>query len=311
MYFFKKINSFILKYIAVIIIIFSLIAFYIPNNFSWMTKYIAVFLSLAMFGMGTAMKTTDFKDIIFKPKYILIGCVVQYLVMPATAWVIAFLLKLPADLALGVILVGCCPGGAASNVITHIANGDVPLSVGMTIVSTLLSPILTPFLVYVLAGQWVEVSLAGMFISVIKIVLLPVLLGIFSRKVFKNYLEDILSIMPLISALAIILIISGIIGANAKKIIESGLVVLVVVILHNFFGLIVGLLVSNLFKFEYKKATAVAIEVGMQNSGLAISLAVTNFAINPLATLPGAVFSVWHNISGSLFASIRKNVKTK
>lgn len=165
----------------------------------------------------------------------------------AAAWALSVLLGLPADLAVGVILVGCCPGGTASNVITYIAGGDVSLSAGMTIVSTLLAPIMTPLLTYLLAGAWVDVSLVAMIISVVKVILVPVLLGM---------------------------------------------------------GL--GLLAAKLFKVEYDKATAISIEVGMQNSGLAVSLAAANFAANPLATLPGAIFSVWHNISGSIFASIRR-----
>lgn len=302
----KNVNAFVLKYIGFIIILFSIVAFFFPSHFSWMTKYIATFLSIAMFGMGMTIKADDFKNIIFQPKYILVGCAVQYIVMPITAWLIAYLFRLPPDLALGVILVGCCPGGTASNVITHIAGGDVPLSVGMTIVSTLLAPLLTPALVYFLAGRWVEVSLVAMFISVVKIILIPVLLGLVSRRIFKNHINTISPVMPLISALAVILIISGIIGANANKLVDCGLLVLAVVILHNIAGLLGGLIASKMFKFEYKQATAVAIEVGMQNSGLAISLAVANFALNPLATVPGAVFSVWHNISGSIFAGFRK-----
>lgn len=307
----KLINNFILKYISFIIIIFSIIAFFIPDNFSWMVKYTAIFLGIAMFGMGMTIKPSDLKNILLQPKYIVIGCVLQYIIMPLTAWLIAYIFNLNSDLALGVILVGCCPGGTASNVITHIADGDVPLSVSMTIVSTLLAPILTPVLVFLLAGKWVEVSLFLMFKSVVSVILIPVLAGLIIRQLLKKQIEKILYLMPLISATSIILIISGIIGANATKIAACGLLVLVVVILHNFTGIAGGLIAAKIFKFEYKKATAVAIEVGMQNSGLAVSLATVNFAMNPLATLPGAIFSVWHNISGSIFAGIRKKKNKK
>lgn len=305
----KNIDKFILKNISFIIIIFSVIAFFIPDNFSWMTKYTAIFLGVAMFGMGMTIQAEDFKNILLQPKYILVGCVLQYVIMPLTAWGIAYGLNLEPDLALGVILVGCCPGGTASNVITYIADGDVPLSVGMTIVSTLLAPIFTPFLVYALAGKWVDVSLLLMFKSVVNVILIPIFSGLIIRHLLRDYIQKFLYIMPLISATSIILIISGIIGANASKIATCGLLVLAVVILHNFAGITGGLIAAKLFKFEYKKATAVAIEVGMQNSGLAVSLAVANFALNPLATLPGAIFSVWHNISGSIFAGLRKRKK--
>lgn len=307
----KLINNFILKYISFIIIIFSIIAFFFPENFSWMVKHTAIFLGIAMFGMGMTIKPYDLKNILLQPKYIIIGCILQYIIMPISAWLIAYGFNLNSDLALGVILVGCCPGGTASNVITHIADGDVPLSVSMTIVSTLLAPIFTPVLVFLLAGKWVEVSLFLMFKSVVSVILIPVLAGLIIRQLLKKQIEKILYLMPLISATSIILIISGIIGANATKIAACGLLVLAVVILHNFTGIAGGLIAAKIFKFEYKKATAVAIEVGMQNSGLAVSLATVNFAMNPLATLPGAIFSVWHNISGSIFAGIRKKKNKK
>ncbi|MBO5093909.1 MAG: bile acid:sodium symporter family protein, partial [Lachnospiraceae bacterium] len=219
----------------------------------------------------------------------------------------SMLLQLPPDLAVGVILVGCCPGGTASNVITYIAGGDVSLSVGMTIVSTLLAPLMTPLLTYALAGAWVDVSLYAMILSVIKVILIPVLLGIIIHRALGKVMEKIASFVPLISVVAIVMIIAGIVANNVEKILSCGLLVLGVVILHNFLGISLGLLASRLFHINYDKTTAIAIEVGMQNSGLAVSLASANFAANPLATLPGAIFSVWHNISGSLFASLRRS----
>ena len=194
----------------------------------------------------------------------------------------------------------------SSNVITYIADGDTALSVGMTIFSTLLAPFITPILVYLLGGSWVEVSLLAMILSVVKVVLLPVLGGVLIYQLFPSFVEKIRDILPLISVVAIVLLISGIVGSNAAKIVACGAIVFVVVVLHNICGLLLGLSFAKIFNLNYKKATAVAIEVGMQNSGLAISLATSNFAANPLATLPGAIFSVWHNISGSVFASIRR-----
>ena len=226
--------------------------------------------------------------------------------MPVVAWGLCQLMHLPTDLALGVILVGCCPGGTASNVITYIAGGDVALSVGMTITSTLAAPLMTPLLVYLLAGAWVEVSFLAMVISVVKVVLIPVLLGILINWIFGKQIQKISEVLPLISVVSIVMIISGIVSVNAEKILSCGLLVLGVVALHNLCGIGIGLGAAKLLHIEYDKATAIAIEVGMQNSGLAISLATANFAANPLATLPGAIFSVWHNISGSLFAGIRR-----
>ena len=230
----------------------------------------------------------------------------QYTIMPVIAWLLCKVMNLPADLALGVILVGCCPGGTASNVITYIAGGDVALSVGMTIVSTLAAPLMTPFLVYVLAGAWVEVSFWAMVLSVVKVILVPVLLGVFLRSLAGEHVDKVSDVMPLVSVVAIVMIIGGIVAVNAEKIVSCGVLVLGVVAIHNFCGMMLGLLAAKIFHVEYARTTAIAIEVGMQNSGLAVSLAAANFAANPLATLPGAIFSVWHNIAGSIFAGIRR-----
>lgn len=301
-----RISSFLTKYIGVIIIIFSVLAFFWRDGFAWTTNYTSMFLGIAMFGMGLTIKMGDFQVVFSRPKEILIGCLAQYTVMPFLAWILAVVLRLLEDLAQGVILVGCCPGGTASNVITYIAGGDVALSVGMTIVSTLVAPLATPALVYMLAGAWVEVSFIAMVLSVVKVILVPVLLGILIRSILGKQIQKISELLPLISVVSIVMIISGIVAVNADKIISCGMLVLGVVILHNLCGMGIGLAAAKLLKVPYDKVTAIAIEVGMQNSGLAISLATANFAANPLAILPGAIFSVWHNISGSVFAGIRR-----
>lgn len=301
----RKICDFLSSNIAILIIIFSVIAFFYPKGFSWATNYTTMFLGAAMFGMGLTIKAEDFRIVFTRPKDLCIGFILQYTVMPLAAFALAKAFGLSADLALGVILVGCCPGGTASNVITYVAKGDVPLSVGMTIVSTLLAPLCTPVLVYFLAGSWVEVSLVTMMISVVKVVLIPVLVGILIYRIFPKQVDAVREMLPLVSVIAIVMIISGIVGSNAEKIMTCGLLVMVVVAIHNTIGLALGTVAAKLMKLEEKKVTAIGIEVGMQNSGLAISLATANFAANPLATLPGAIFSVWHNISGTIYAGIR------
>ncbi|MCI8737996.1 MAG: bile acid:sodium symporter family protein [Lachnospiraceae bacterium] len=301
----RKICDFLSSNIAILIIIFSVIAFFYPKGFSWATNYTTMFLGAAMFGMGLTIKAEDFRIVFTRPKDLCIGFILQYTVMPLAAFALAKAFGLSADLALGVILVGCCPGGTASNVITYVAKGDVPLSVGMTIVSTLLAPLCTPVLVYFLAGSWVEVSLVTMMISVVKVVLIPVLAGILIYRIFPKQVDAVREMLPLVSVIAIVMIISGIVGSNAEKIMTCGLLVMVVVAIHNTIGLALGTVAAKLMKLEEKKVTAIGIEVGMQNSGLAISLATANFAANPLATLPGAIFSVWHNISGTIYAGIR------
>lgn len=303
----ERITGAVTKYIGAIIILFSLWACATPGVFSWTVNYTATFLGVAMFGMGLSIKARDFKIVLAKPKEVLLGGVLlQYTIMPLSAFVLCKVLQLPTDIAIGVILVGCCPGGTASNVITYIAKGDVPLSVGMTIVSTLLAPVITPFLIFMLGGTWITIQFWAMVMSVVKIVLLPVLVGIFIHHYMGERLKSLITIMPLVSSIAIVLLIAGIISVNVDKIFSAGLLVLAVVILHNLIGMTLGLTAGKLLKVTYPKATAIAIEVGMQNSGLAVSLATLHFAMNPLATLPGAIFSVWHNISGAIFASIRQ-----
>ena len=304
----KKMNqicNFMSSNIAVFILIFSVIAFFCPKGFSWATNYTTIFLGVAMFGMGLTIRAEDFRVVFTRPKELFAGCVLQYTVMPLTAFALAKLFNLPADLALGVILVGCCPGGTASNVITYVAGGDVPLSVGMTIVSTIAAPLCTPVLVYLLAGSWVSVSLVTMMMSVVKVVLVPVLAGILIYRLFPKQIETIRGVLPLVSVVAIVMIISGIVASNAEKTLTCGALVMIVVAIHNVVGLVLGTGAAKALKLDEKKVTAIGIEVGMQNSGLAISLAAANFAANPLATLPGAIFSVWHNISGTIYAGIR------
>ncbi|MEE0776242.1 MAG: bile acid:sodium symporter family protein [Bacillota bacterium] len=292
--------------IGIIVILLSIVAFFFPPIFTWASPYTTYLLGVAMFGMGLTIRANDFKTVFKHPKYIAIGCIAQFIIMPFTAFLLAKLFQLPADLAIGVILVGCCPGGTASNVITHIAKGDTALSVSMTIVSTLLAPLVTPGLVYLLGGTWVEVPFWSMVVSTVQMVLVPVLLGIVIHEVFRDTVEKVIDIMPLISVIAIVLLICSIVGKNASALMTCGLLVVVVVILHNLCGLFLGLGTAKALRLDTPKATAVSVEVAMQNSGLAVSLAAANFAINPLATVPGAIFSVWHNISGSLFASYMK-----
>ena len=253
----KKICNFMSSNIAVLIIVFSVIAFFYPKGFSWATNYTTLFLGAAMFGMGLTIKTEDFKIVFTRPRDLCIGFILQYTVMPLTAFALAKLFALPADLALGVILVGCCPGGSASNVITYVADGDVPLSVGMTIVSTILAPICTPVLVYLLAGSWVEVSLVTMMMSVVKVVLIPVLLGILIYRIFPKQIDALRDLLPLISVIAIVMIISGIVASNAQKIVSCGALVMLVVAIHNGIGLCLGTGVAKLLKLEEKKVTEI------------------------------------------------------
>lgn len=300
-----KIGNTCTRYVALIIILLSAWAFLMPGLFAWATGYTTIFLGVIMFGMGLTISAADFKVVFTHPKEVLLGAIAQYTIMPLSAWLLVTVLQLPTDIALGVILVGCCPGGTASNVITYIAKGDVALSVGMTIASTLLAPIMTPMLVWFLAHTMVNVSFQAMFMNVLQVVLVPVTAGILANMLAKNAVRKVTPALPLISVSAIAFIVAGIMAVNSQKIIKSGVLVLVVVILHNAIGMGAGYGIARLFKLDYAKTTALTIEVGMQNSGLAVTLAAASFAANPLATLPGAIFSVWHNIAGSILAGAR------
>ena len=259
-------------------------------------------LGVIMFGMGLTLKAGDFKVVFSRPGDVIAGCLAQFTVMPLLAFALTRIFRLEEALAIGVILVGCCPGGTASNVITYLSRGDLALSVGMTAVSTLLAPVLTPLLVWLLAGKTVDVDVVGMLLSILWVVILPVTLGLLVKRFRPRTTERASAWMPALSTLAICAIVLIVIAANAHKLLDGGLTILLVVALHNVSGLGAGYIVGTLLHLTPAKRRAISVEVGMQNSGLASSLATLHFAAYPLATIPGALFSVWHNISGAVLA---------
>lgn len=304
-----SISSWIAAHITLLVVCTSALALFVPTSFSWIeTSAITPMLGIVMFGMGLTLKPSDFKPVVMHPKDILIGELAQFVVMPGAAWALCKILNLPSELALGVILVGCCPGGTASNVICYLAKGDIALSVAMTGVSTLLAPIVTPALVLLLAGKQVDVDVLAMFMSIVQVVILPIVLGFIVNYFLGKPTERITPILPMVSTIAISLIIGIVVSHNAQNILSCSLIVAVVVILHNALGLSLGYLIGRILGIDSKKRTAIAIEVGMQNSGLATSLAASHFAMFPMATVPGAIFSVWHNFSGSIAAQIFRRV---
>ena len=269
-----------------------------------MANIINMLLGVVMFGMGLATKLEDFKVVFSRPRDIAIGCVAQFTIMPALAWMLARPFGLDEALTVGVILVGCCPGGMASNVITYLAKGDLALSVGMTGVSTLLAPFLTPALTLLLAGKTVDVDAVGMFIGILWVVIMPICLGLIVKKLFPKTTERAIRFMPIVSSVTIAVILALVLSANASRLATGGIAVLLVVILHNVCGLALGYLIATALRLAEPKRRALCIEVGMQNSGLAASLAAVHFAAYPMAAVPGAIFSVWHNISGAIVARL-------
>ena len=312
----KKICHVISEYMGVLVLLSALAALAFPQVFSVIKPtVINPLLGVIMFGMGLTLKADDFRVVFSRPKDILIGCLAQFTVMPLLAWILARLFALDEALTVGVVLVGCCPGGTASNVITYLAKGDLALSVGMTGVSTLLAPLLTPLLVLLLAGETVDVNVVGMLLSILWVVILPIAAGLLVKRLWPRQTEAATAYLPALSSLAICAIVLIVIAANATKLLSSGLIVILVVMLHNVGGLAVGYLIGSVLGMSDAKRKAVSIEVGMQNSGLASSLATLHFAAYPMATIPGAIFSVWHNISGAIIARIyaktNKNVSVE
>ncbi len=299
----KAICDFISKWMALLVLLVAGLALLKPDTFAFIdTWYINPILGLIMFGMGLTLSLQDFRIVFSNPKDVLTGCLAQFTVMPLLAWLLAKAFALPDELALGVMLVGCCPGGTSSNVITYLAKGDLALSVGMTATSTVLAPLLTPLLVWLLAGTMVDVDTLGMLMSILYVVIVPIAGGLICQRYLPKLTEKIVPYLPAFSTLMIMMVVLIVVSHNAAKLLTGGLLIVLVVMLHNLLGYAIGYLIGRLLKLSKPKRVAISVEVGMQNSGLASSLAVLHFASYPLATIPGAVFSVWHNISGALMA---------
>ena len=301
----KRLCKLISEYMGVLVLLSAVAALVFPDALTWLKPtLINPLLGVIMFGMGLTLDAEDFRVVFSRPRDVLVGCLAQFTVMPLLAFLLTKVFSLEPALAIGVILVGCCPGGTASNVITYLAKGDLALSVGMTAVSTLMAPILTPLLVWLLAGETVDVHVVGMLLSILWVVILPVALGLLVKRFWPRTTERVAGYLPALSTLAICMIVLIVIAANAHKLLVGGWIILLVVVLHNVCGLAAGYLIGALLHLTPAKRRAISIEVGMQNSGLASSLATLHFAAYPLATIPGALFSVWHNISGAVVARI-------
>ena len=301
----KRLCKWISDYMGVLVLASALLALAFPEVLGHLkTSLINPLLGVIMFGMGLTLKAEDFRVVFSRPKDVIVGCLAQFTVMPLLAFALSRVFSLNEALTVGVVLVGCCPGGTASNVITYLAKGDLALSVGMTATSTLLAPVLTPLLVWLLVGETVDVNVAGMLLSILWVVILPIALGLLVKRLWPRTTERATAYLPALSSVAICLIVMIVIAANAGKLLSGGWIIVLVVMMHNVLGLAVGYLIGVLLKMTPAKRKAISVEVGMQNSGLASSLATLHFAAYPMATIPGAVFSVWHNISGAIVARI-------
>ena len=299
--------EYITRYFPLWVIVCSLLSLYNPSLFTWFTGDLITYgLAGIMLGMGITLKLNDFKEVLKAPLWLLIGVVLQFTLMPLFGWILGIFFDLPPCFAVGLILVSCCPGGTASNVIVYLAKANVALSVALTTFSTVFAIFLTPFLTAYLSGSYLEVDAWGLFFSTIKVVLLPVGVGISLSVISSNLTNRIKSFSPPVAVILITLIVASIIGQGKEIILSSGLSLLFSIMILHLLGFIVGFLFSYILTKNKTIGKTISIEVGMQNSGLGVVLARENF-INPATAIPSAISSLVHSIYGSIFVSLFKN----
>lgn len=282
----------------------SALALIRPGAFTWFSGLlITLGLGAIMLSMGLTLDVEDFRRVAERPRLIAVGVTLQYVVMPLVGWSVAWLMGLPTPLAVGLILVSCCPGGVASNVISYLALADVPLSVSMTAVSTLLSAVMTPALTTLLASSRVDVPARGLLVDTVQVVILPIVLGLTLRRYARRLTRILLPIGPLVAVVLITMIVASIIGANRGDILQSGLQLVVGVFLLHAFGFLLGYVLALLLRSGVISARTISVEVGMQNSGLGVVLATQNFP-DPLVAVPSAISSLFHSLIGSVLAGV-------
>lgn len=310
--FLQYLSRILSTYTSLFIIATAILTLFCPETFLWVKGYTqTIILGIIMLTMGLTLTTADFKILASRPMDIIIGTVAQFTIMPFIAYTLTVLFDLTTDLAIGIILVGCCPGGVSSNIMSYLCKGDVAFSIGMTTVSTLLAPFVTPLLVLQLAGQTVDVDTYGMFLNILIVTIIPVGIGFLINYLLQGnkIFQDVRSTMPGLSVICLACIVGGVISAVHGSLVSNGLslfiITFAVVFCHNTFGYILGYGIGKLFRFTKAKNRTISIEVGMQNAGLGTNLAATFFmATNPLSIVPCAISCAWHSISGTILASI-------
>ncbi len=317
----QKASKFLSDYTSVVVIAIAIVTFFVPSmmgwvNYSLFTDMVAnkftsqsIIIGVIMFSMGLTLTTEDFKILAQRPFDICVGAIAQYLIMPFLAFALTKLLHLPDGIALGLILVGCCPGGVSSNIMSYLCGGDVAFSVGMTTVSTLVSPVMTPLMVSFLArGTQITIKGLPMFVSIIETVILPVGFGFLLNYLYgkKKMFHEIQQMMPGVAVLGLACVVGGVVSSQGSKFFQSGVVIFVAVLLHNGLGYLFGYGAGKLVGMNTSKKRTIAIEVGMQNAGLATNLATTTaqFASTPESAIICAVSCTWHSISGTLLAGM-------
>ncbi len=300
----NAIATFVNKYLIYIMIILMLVSYFLPQPFLWIPDRTTLLLSIIMFCMGMTLDVHSFKMVIVQPKAFILGLIFQFTISPLVAYGLAVLFGLSPGLIIGFVLLGSVSGGTASNVMTFIGKGDVALTVSLTAISTLLGTVVTPFLVYMLAGKYTEISFVAMFLSVLQMVLLPIVFGVIIHKVIEKYIEYWMKTFVLISSVSILLIVCGTVAKNGTVIVQSGLIVIALVFIHNLIGYGTGYGLSRVLGVSDKQAKSIMFQLGMKNTGLAISLANAHFATLAAAVTPAAVGMIIHQITGPILANL-------
>lgn len=307
----KEINRTVEKFMIVIIAITILISFFYPKVVtSYLDpSYVNYFLMIVMLSMGLNLNIDDFIVIAKQPKYIALGTIAQFVIMPLLAYAVAILFNFDIALIVGLVLVGTCPGGVASNVITYLSGGDVPLSIGMTSVNTVLATFLTPLITFLILKTTVQVDTLAIFLSIIQIVIIPLVLGFIINHYFDSAVKRVSDIFPTFAILSVIFIIAIVISYNVDKILSVGILIFLSVVILNLLGHICGFILGKLFRMPLDKTKTFSIEIAMQNSALATTLATNAFPTLAMASVPGAVYSIWQNLFGAVVAYIFKRLK--
>lgn len=303
----KKFVDFCVRETPWIVTAAGIVAYFYPSSFQWVHGTTqTLILGLIMLTMGLTLTTDDFRALASRPLNLAIGAVAQFTIMPVVAFLLAKGLGLNEGIAVGLILVGCSPGGVSSNLMSFLCQGDVAYSVGMTTISTLLAPVMTPLLMLYLAGATVDVDAFGMFTSILFVTILPIALGVLANRLFgdKPRFRRVKETLPLVAVVALAMIVGGVVSAQGAAIAKSGLLIFVAVFLHNALGYALGYLVAYVARFSTPKRRTLSIEVGMQNAGLATVLASRHFPLLPEAAIASAVSCIWHSISGAVMARV-------
>lgn len=303
----QAISAWLAKWTPLFITLVAIWTFFVPGTFSWVRGDCqTAILGVIMLSMGMTLKGEDFRILASRPWDMAIGAIAQYTLMPLIAWCLVSVLGLPKAVGVGLILVGCCPGGVSSNIMSFLCKGDVAFSVGMTSLSTLAAPFMTPLLMMYLAGESVDVDAIGMFKSILLVTIAPVAVGFGLNALFgaKGAFKEAMKIMPGVAVLALAAIVGGVVSSQGERFATSGLMVFAAVFLHNSFGYALGYAVGVIARFSGAKRRTISIEVGMQNAGLATVLAARHFPAFPEVAVASAVSCVWHSISGALMAGV-------